>query len=126
MDFRGRAAIAGQEEDFRHMELCYMVSMSTLHEVLQSEAKPNTAYRLLASDDTVTVVHYGPEGLINQFAFPIVYRVEDVPEVQWTEPSLNHLLDGQSLVVRTADKLPDRLGSSPKDVWLQVPSVQIE
>ena len=66
------------------MELCYMVSMSTLHEVLQSEAKPNTAYRLLASEDTVTVVHYGPEGLINQFAFPIVYRVEDVPEDEGT------------------------------------------
>jgi len=46
--------------------------------------------------------------------------------VQGTGPSLNRLLDGQSLVVRTADKLPDRLGSSPKDVWLQVPSVQIE
>jgi hypothetical protein len=84
MGFRGRAAIAGQEEDFRHMELCYMVSMSTLHEVLQAEAKPNTAYRLLASEDTVTVVHYGPEGLINQFAFPIVYRVEDVPEDEGT------------------------------------------
>jgi hypothetical protein len=66
------------------MELCYMVSMSTLHEILQQEAKPNTAYRLLAGDDTVTVVHYGPEGLINQFAFPIVYRVEDVPEDEGT------------------------------------------
>jgi hypothetical protein len=76
--------LPSQEEDFRHMELCYMVSMSTLHEVLQSEAKPNTAYRLLASEDTVTVVHYGPEGLINQFAFPIVYRVEDVPEDEGT------------------------------------------
>ena len=76
--------LSSQEEDFRHMELCYMVSMSTLHEVLQSEARPNTAYRLLAGDDTVTVVHYGPEGLINQFAFPIVYRVEDVPEDEGT------------------------------------------
>ena len=66
------------------MELCYMVSMSTLHEILQSEAKPNTAYRLLASGDTVTVIHYGPEGLINQFAFPIIYRVEDVPEDEGT------------------------------------------
>lgn len=71
-------------KDFRHMELCYMVSMSTLHEILQSEAKPNTAYRLLASGDTVTVIHYGPEGLINQFAFPIIYRVEDVPEDEGT------------------------------------------
>jgi hypothetical protein len=83
--FRGRASFLSQpEEDFRHMELCYMVSMSTLHEILQSEAKPNTAYRLLASGDTVTVVHYGPEGLINQIAFPIIYRVEDVPEDEGT------------------------------------------
>ena len=71
-------------KDFRHMELCYMVSMSTLHEILQSEAKPDTAYRLLASGDTVTVVHYGPGGLIDQFAFPIVYRIEDVPEDEGT------------------------------------------
>jgi len=71
-------------KEFRHMELCYMVSMSTLHEILQSEAKPNTAYRLLASGDTVTVIHYGPEGLINQLAFPIIYRVEDVPEDEGT------------------------------------------
>jgi hypothetical protein len=28
--------------------------------------------------------HYGPEGLINQFAFPIIYRVEDVPEDEGT------------------------------------------
>ncbi len=66
------------------MELCYMVSMSTLHEILQQEAKPNTAYRLVASGDTVTVIHYGPEGLIDQLAFPIIYRVEDVPEDEGT------------------------------------------
>src|ERR1041385_1067097 len=83
MGFRGRATMPARKE-FRHMELCYMVSMSTLHEILQQEAKPNTAYRLLAGDDTVTVIHYGPEGLINQFAFPIVYRVEDVPEDEGT------------------------------------------
>jgi len=69
-------------KDFRHMELCYMVSMSTLHEILQAEARPNTAYRLLASGDTVTVIHYGPEGLIDQFAFPIIYRVEGVPRTR--------------------------------------------
>lgn len=66
------------------MELCYMVSMSTLHEILQSEAKPDTAYKLFAGDDIVTVVHYGLAGLINQFAFPIIYRIEDVPEDEGT------------------------------------------
>ena len=49
------------------MELCYMVSMSTLHEVLQSEAKPNTAYRLLASEDTVTLSITAQKASSNQF-----------------------------------------------------------
>jgi hypothetical protein len=83
MGFRGQAYRPARKE-FRHMELCYMVSMSTLQEVLQSSAKPDTAYRLLAGDDTVTVVHYGPGGLINQFAFPIVYRIDDIPEAEGT------------------------------------------
>src|ERR1041385_3686594 len=83
MGFRGQA-IRPARKEFRHMELCYMVSMSTLQEVLQSSAKPDTAYRLLAGEDTVTVVHYGPGGLINQFAFPIVYRIEDIPEAEGT------------------------------------------
>jgi hypothetical protein len=58
--------------------------MSTLHEILQSEAEPNTAYKLVATGETVTVVHYGPVGLIDQFAFPIVYRVDGVPEAEGT------------------------------------------
>jgi hypothetical protein len=58
--------------------------MSVLKEILQSEAKPDTAYRLIAGGDTVTVVHYGLSGLINQFAFPIVYRIADVPEDEGT------------------------------------------
>jgi hypothetical protein len=66
------------------MELCYMVSISTLEAILQSEAKSDTLYTLLASGETVTVVHYGPAGLINQIAFPIVYRIADVPEDEGT------------------------------------------
>ena len=66
------------------MELCYMVSISTLEAILQSEAKPDTLYTLLPSGETVTIVHYGPGGLINQIAFPIVYRIADVPEDEGT------------------------------------------
>ena len=66
------------------MELCYMVSMSVLEQILQSEARADTLYKLLASDDTVTVVHYGPHGLINQVSFPIVHRIEGVPEDEGT------------------------------------------
>jgi hypothetical protein len=66
------------------MELCYMVSMSVLEQILQSEARPDTLYKLLPGDDIVTVVHYGPNGLINQVAFPIVHRIEGVPEDEGT------------------------------------------
>ena len=66
------------------MELCYMVSISVLEEILQSEAKPDTIYTLLTSGDTVTVIHFGVGGLINQFAFPIVHRIPDVPEDEGT------------------------------------------
>jgi hypothetical protein len=66
------------------MELCYMVSMSVLEEILNTEAKADTLYKLLANDETVTVVHFGPFGLINQFAFPIVHRIPEVPEEEGT------------------------------------------
>jgi hypothetical protein len=66
------------------MELCYMVSISTLQEILQSEAKPETFYCLVPSGETVTVIHFGPAGLINQFAFPVVYRIPEVPEEEGT------------------------------------------
>lgn len=66
------------------MENCYLVSISILEQVLQSQAEPDTRYSLLASGDTVTVVHYSPIGLIDQFAFPVVYRIPDVPEDEGT------------------------------------------
>jgi hypothetical protein len=61
------------------MENCYLVSISILEQVLQSQAESDTCYSLLPGDDTVTVVHYGPMGLLDQFAFPVVYRIPDVP-----------------------------------------------
>src|SRR4029077_4153858 len=66
------------------MELCYLVSISILEQILQSQAKSDTAYTLLANEETVTVVHYGPAGLIDQFAFPIVFRIPEVPEDEGT------------------------------------------
>jgi hypothetical protein len=66
------------------MELCYMVSISVLEQILQSQAPSDTSYSLLASQDTVTVVHYGQEGVIHQFAFPVVYRIPEVPEDEGT------------------------------------------
>jgi len=52
--------------------------------------------------------------------------LEIAAAVQSIGLSWNRLWDGKCLAVRTVDKLQDRLGSSPKDVWLQVPSVQVE
>ena len=66
------------------MELCYMVSISILHQILQSQAAPDTYYSLVLHDEIVTVVHYGPAGMIEQFAFPVVYRIEGIPEDEGT------------------------------------------
>jgi hypothetical protein len=66
------------------MENCYLVSASILQQVLELQAQSDTYYSLLTSDDTVTVVHYGPMGLIDQFAFPVVHRIPDVPEDEGT------------------------------------------
>jgi hypothetical protein len=66
------------------MELCYMVSISVLEQILESQATSHTAYSLLSNRETVTVVHYGPEGVIHQFAFPVVYRIPEVPEDEGT------------------------------------------
>lgn len=61
-----------------------MVSISVLEQILESQAPPNTYYSLLPNGDTVTVIHFGPEGLIRQFAFPVVYRIPEIPEDEGT------------------------------------------
>ncbi|MGH9565707.1 MAG: hypothetical protein ACRD4I_06970 [Candidatus Angelobacter sp.] len=66
------------------MELCYLVSMSVLQEILGPLASAEARYRLVATEHMVTVIHYGPAGLINQFAFPVAYRIPDVPEEEGT------------------------------------------
>jgi hypothetical protein len=82
--FGGQAAKGLAGKEFRQMELCYLVSISELQEILQSEAKPNTLYALMARGEKVTVVHFGQGGLIHQFAFPIVHRMPGVPEAEGT------------------------------------------
>lgn len=66
------------------MELCYMVSISMLHQILQSQAVSDTYYSLVLHGETVTVIHYGPSGLLDQFAFPVIYSIPDVPEDEGT------------------------------------------
>ncbi len=66
------------------MELCYLVSISVLNSILGPLASAKGRYRLVPGQDTVTVVHYGPSGVISQTVFPIVYRIPDVPEDEGT------------------------------------------
>lgn len=66
------------------MELCYMVSISVLNEILGPLATKEARYRVIPGQDFVTVVYYGPCGLINQIAFPVVYRIPEVPEDEGT------------------------------------------
>lgn len=66
------------------MELCYLVSVSMLEDILQSQAEHETSYSLVTHDDTVTVIHYGATGLIDQLSFPIVYRIPEIPEEEGT------------------------------------------
>lgn len=66
------------------MELCYLVSISVLNGILAPLATAEARYRLIQGQDTVTLVHYGPAGVINQTVFPVVYRIPDVPEDEGT------------------------------------------
>jgi hypothetical protein len=66
------------------MELCYLVSTSVLNEILDPLATSESRYRLIPGEDTVTVVRYGPCGVMSQTVFPVVYRIPDVPEDEGT------------------------------------------
>ncbi|MBZ5532795.1 MAG: hypothetical protein LAO20_15305 [Acidobacteriia bacterium] len=66
------------------MELTYLVSISALKDVLKSQTTSEARYRLVAGQDMVTVIHYGPAGLLHQVAFPIAYRIPEVPEDEGT------------------------------------------
>ena len=66
------------------MELCYLVSISVLNEILAPLATKEARYRLVPGQDFVTVVYYGPCGLIKQMPFPVVYRIPGVPEDEGT------------------------------------------
>src|SRR5437660_5738223 len=61
-----------------------MVSNSLMKQILDSQASSGTYYTLLQNEETVTVVHHGLEGLIRQFAFPVVYRIPEIPEDEGT------------------------------------------
>ncbi len=66
------------------MELCYLVSVSTLKDILRPLATEDSRYQLVAGQDTVTVVLYGPSGVIHQVAFPVVYSIPEVDSDEGT------------------------------------------
>lgn len=66
------------------MERCYLVSTSTLKEILRPLATEDARYQVVAGQDSVTVVLFGPSGLIHQVAFPVVYSIPEVPADEGT------------------------------------------
>jgi len=64
--------------------LTYLVSISTLQDILKAQANQDSRYRVIAGQDMVTVIHYGTAGLLRQVAFPIAYRIEGAPEDEGT------------------------------------------
>ena len=66
------------------MEQSYLVSVSALKEILQPLATEDARYRLINGRDIVTVIHFGPSGLLRQVAFPVAFRIPDVDEDEGT------------------------------------------
>jgi hypothetical protein len=66
------------------MESCYLVSISVLEEILDPLATLEACYRVVPGKDTVTVIRFGPAGVLQQVAFPVVYRIPGVPENEGT------------------------------------------
>ena len=66
------------------MELSYLVSISTVKEILKPLATSEARYKVILSRDMATVIHYGPSGLLHQVAFPIAYRIPDISEDEGT------------------------------------------
>lgn len=65
-------------------QLSYLVSISTLKDILKTQANQESRYRIIAGQDMVTVIHFGPAGLLHQVAFPVAYRMDEVPEDEGT------------------------------------------
>lgn len=66
------------------MEPCYLVSISVLKDILRPLATEEARFQLVAARDAVTVVKFGPSGVINQVAFPVVYSIPDCPADEGT------------------------------------------
>src|SRR5512147_1848666 len=66
------------------MEPCYLVSISQLKEILRPLASEEARYQVIAGEDTITVVKFGPSGVLSQMAFPVVYSIPEVPREEGT------------------------------------------
>lgn len=66
------------------MEQSYLVSVSALKDVLKPLATEDARYRVINGEDFVTVIHYGPSGLLRQVAFPVAFRIPEVDEDEGT------------------------------------------
>ncbi|HEX2328873.1 MAG TPA: hypothetical protein VHN74_09125 [Candidatus Angelobacter sp.] len=65
-------------------DLCYMVSVSSMKEILAAQSTEHTRYKVITGEDMVTVIHYGVTGVLHQVAFPIAYQIPEIEEDEGT------------------------------------------
>ncbi|HYX54009.1 MAG TPA: hypothetical protein VE783_11205 [Candidatus Limnocylindrales bacterium] len=65
-------------------DLCYMVSVSSLKEILATQATEQARYKVIMGLDMVTVIHYGVTGVLHQVAFPIAYEIPEIDPEEGT------------------------------------------
>ncbi len=59
-------------------DLCYMVSVSSLKEILATQSTEHARYKVITGEEMVTVIHYGVTGVLHQVAFPIAYQIPEL------------------------------------------------
>ena len=66
------------------MQVSYLTSVSSLKHILSAAADENARFRVINGDDIVTVIQYGPSGVLHQASFPVAYRIPEVSDEEGT------------------------------------------
>lgn|SRR5690348_9406847 len=66
------------------MQVSYLTSVSTLKDILAAQSNEHSRFRIIIGQEMVTVVHFGPAGILHQAAFPVAYQIPEVPEDEGT------------------------------------------
>ena len=66
------------------MQASYLVSVSSLKQILRSAATSGERFAVVTGRETVTIVQYTAFGVLHQVSFPVAYRIDDVPDDEGT------------------------------------------